>query len=253
MPNAARRVRVRVLVLAGIATGTAFAQSPGYSIIELPAGSLTGFNNHAQVVGTSGNGTAVYWSGGVVVPLRWFQVRGTVGINDAGTIVGEAGTYSYTAGRCAGAGDSPAYLRADGTLDCLYQDQFYAIDINEASQIPVVDNVATPYFWDPAGNGHFALPQWTSPAIDFPFSLMSAVNDDGVVVGQTVDSGITVSFATRWTTVGTPTVLDLGDLGGGDARATGINNAGLIVGSSRTRSSTLARSPTRVPRRPPAS
>ena len=152
--------------------------------------------------------------------------------------MGEAGTYSYTAGRCAGAGDSPAYLRADGTLDCLYQDQFYAIDINEAGQIPVVDNVATPYFWDPAVNGHFALPQWTSPALDFPFSLMHAVNDAGAVVGQTVDSGITVSFATRWTTTGTPTVLDYitkrGEYAGGVlAPGLGISSQALFARAAK--------------------
>lgn len=235
MPCATHRVCVPVLLqlLTGMTGATAFAQSPGYSVIELPAGSLTGLNNHAQVVGRSGN-SPLYWSGGVVVPLHWFQLRSPVGINDAGTIAGESGTHSYTSGRCAGAGDSPAYLSADGTLDCLYLHFQFAIDINAAGQIPFIDNVSTPYFWDPSGNAYFELPQIWPPTIDFPYSLLAAVNDDGVVVGRTVDSSITVSYATRWTTTGVPTVLDLGDLGGGDARANGINNAGQIIGSSRT-------------------
>ncbi len=225
-------MNTRASLLATTLACTAFvatAQTPAYQVLEVPMAQISDLNNLSQLVGTGG-----LWSGGVVVDLGAFELYGAVGINDLGIILGSSGTNSFRRGRCAGAGDVPALLAPDGGLDCSYNLSWaFPSDLNATSQVALTEaSAAEPYIWDRSVPRFQSLPYFTSPLIDLSFSQLRAINDSGVIVGRVTDTSGTVYRAARWTTNPPMTVLDLGDLGGGQAAPSDINNAGTIIGTS---------------------
>jgi probable HAF family extracellular repeat protein len=152
-------------------------------------------------------------------------------INASGTIVGTAESASALERATLFSSNGSGNINLGGLPGGSYSQ---ANAINTAGTIvgyastPVGIPHATLFRRDGSGNldlGTLAGPTGTSNA--------TAINDLGTIVGNaSTISG--VIHAVRFSGNGSPN-LDLGTLGGGESYATGINNEGLIVGTSNGR------------------
>ena len=173
-------------------------------------------NNAGDVVGSM-DGRPFLWS-----PAGGFRPLGIVdgralAVNDAGVVVGEEGTITPTS-------SITAFRRLpDGTVRRAAVPGFQfgsAVDVNAGGDA-IVRAGSLGHLWR-ADGGITTLPSLPGgPGITDP----AALNDLGWVVG------VSDGRPFLWKPDGT--MLDLGILGGGGyTRAAGINNGGLVVGSS---------------------
>ena len=101
-----------------------------------------------------------------------------------------------------------------------------------------------------SGSSQISTYLWSSPSaapvrLSLPMPSghvkfgVTGINDAGILVGWSITCNCSrqIQRALRWTPSGTSySLTDLGDLGGGEAKATAINDAGQIVGKSATAS-----------------
>ena len=151
-------------------------------------------------------------------------------INDARQIVGysyEFSTTTYKAFLWA-PGKGLLQLQTLGGKDCR------AIAINKLGQIVGVADPSTGLSQACLWTDPLQAPTALGPLAGHTSSRAHAINDGGVIVG---DSSGTFTHACKWTAPLAPT--DLGTLGGSTSSAMGINNAGQIVGSATNSSGTF--------------
>jgi probable HAF family extracellular repeat protein len=178
--------------------------------------SLPGGLGEAAVVWNSGTPTEVFNPGGL-------YPAGANGINDSGVVVGHwRGGWAFAGGTLHGLGS--IFADADA--------------INSAGQIVGSDANL------PSGTLTVVAAFWSSPTVGnnpiFMDTLIGpggesnalAINNSGQIVGSSVTAS-GPQHATFWKTdLATP--LDLETLGGATSSATGINDAGVIVGYATT-------------------
>lgn len=231
----------------------------------------TGINDFGQVVGTIrfpspplgpiviGTGQAVVWNG--TTPTVLGSPPGAIGtsglsINNAGQVAGGAWMEGVASQAMTWNGSTPTVLNSPAGLS-------FATAINNAGQVvgavasngtvqAIVWNGTTPTLLGPPGSNAVAINNsgqiagsiagppviWngtTPTALAVPTGAtvanVAAINNAGQVVGS-ADYGEygETKVAVIWNGI-TPTVL--GSLGGPSSSASAINDAGLVVGSSR--------------------
>lgn len=231
-------------------------------VIATPAGSFvsaSAVNDNGWVVGYgnfSGNNEAFLWRDGVIQPLGQLPngyVGGAYGINQNGQVVGSSGSRaaiwqegsvqplpgsaSYAnayainnAGTVVGSADGRAVVWQNGQMQNLSTlaslTSSIALDISETGVIVGSGDTSqyTRRAWRWSNGQVTQLTSGTARGAG-----ATGVNDSGSVVGY-VDLGGNLDQAARWDG-DTLSLLDHLD-GTGSARAYGINNAGLVVGSS---------------------
>lgn len=200
-------------------------------------------NASGQIAGTSdtpdGKRHAFLYSGGVMSDLGTLggDNSGAKGINDSGVVIGYSGItpgpYSATrgfvyqgggmvnVGTFGGNGSNTKDINSSGQV-C----GSATISTNEASHAFLFTGATT--------NDLGLLPDDLGGS-DTPKSMANAVNDNGQVVGQAIDSyRHSMAFST-----GGGTLNDLGTLGGSSS-ALDINNSGQIVGYSYSAQNVIA-------------
>ena len=191
--------------------------------------SPTAMNDAGQVVGSS-------TLAGDVVTMAFLYVNGTLtnlgtlgggdysianGINNSGTVVGEASTTN---------GHDHAFAYANGTMKDLGDlggGSSSAADINAAGVIVGQSSTTN-------GSTHgfvYANGVMTDVGtIGGTYSTAYLINSNGQVAGL----GYTLNNAQTHGFFYNGTITDLGDLGGGYSAAKAINNQGVVVGLSKT-------------------
>jgi probable HAF family extracellular repeat protein len=196
----------------------------------------TGINAQGWLVGNSGDRGPCRWVHGVVSPLLsdWESYGSRAeGISDAGQIVG---------GRVRTGGATRAFLWMDGTvqdLGTLGGAESVAYDLNAGGDVVGVSSTLDfpDYTKEPPFTEQRAF-LWRQGrmlnlgTLGGSRSEARAINDAGVVVGQSRAIGAPGEHACRWSH---GVLQDLGVLPGRlISRANDINNAGQIVGDSRS-------------------
>jgi probable HAF family extracellular repeat protein len=212
---------------------------PGYRIVELGSGGLTGFStfNSSDQIAVSfeddaGFSRAFFYDGQSVSDIG--TLGGThsyvSGLNERGEVAG----HSFVAGNTnfrAFIWSKQGGMRDLGTLDGTGSSTAgHVTPINNRTQ--VVGESTRPgaqpqaYFWS-ATQGMRAL--GGLPGNPTGFSIAHAVNDTGTVAGHgTAAGGETHAFV--WTR--RRGMIDLGTLGGTISVAAGLSRSGMVVGNS---------------------
>ena len=214
--------------VAGLSNGNVALWSNGATtVFNLPGTSVASINNVDQIVGNLYTQVpnnfgpsyihAMLWSNGEATDLG---TLGRVGVDSNASAINDAGAI---------AGWS---VNNDGNLYATRNSSYaleplagfissYSTGINSSGQI-VGASTTFPY-----GSGNATL--WDGNiAINLGVGLANAINDTGLIVGQSN------SYATLWNGF---TQTNLGSLGGSSSSALAINNSGLAVGWSLTSSS----------------
>lgn len=201
------------------------------------AGQISGYSQIGQG-GTNSVTHAVLWPTPAQYPktdlgaVNQLSAASSMGaaINDAGQVVGYGGSADYF--RAAHLWKSPTDLKAISA-------GYAAYGINNNNQI-VGDTgsisgastlLSLPALWTLNANGSF-----TETALGLlpgaPRGYASDISDNGLIIGtHFFSSG--AYHAVRWN-ASTTVAVDLGTLGGSSSSASGLNEAGWIVGSSLT-------------------
>jgi probable HAF family extracellular repeat protein len=222
-----------------------------------------GINAYGQVVGMSGNGSAVdafLWTPtapqattGGMIDLHTLggsnssptPASEAYGINDYGQVVGEAKTasedyHAFLWTPTARHGTSSTGMIDLGTLGGA---DSIAYGINTQGQVVGVSDTASgayhAFLWTPT-----AAQATTGSMIDLETlggldSTAAGINDAGQVCG-TADTATGPSHAFLWTPTApqatTGSMIDLGTLGGSNSRAYAINTSGQVAGQADTTS-----------------
>jgi probable HAF family extracellular repeat protein len=190
-----------------------------------------GINNKGEIVGWSTTAApsrhhAFLYSGGVMHDLGTLPggtASDAYAINDYGQIVGSSGAYGGTFAFLYSGGEMINLGAMGGTWSAAY-------GINNSGQIvgkflhSSGQYHAFLYEGVPGAGGHMT-DLGVMPGL--AWSAANGINNSGVIVGICANPG---SYAGIFSGGG---FTDLGSLGGGEAGATGINDRGQIVGSSR--------------------
>jgi probable HAF family extracellular repeat protein len=245
-----RRSLITAFVVATLATTRMTLAQVEYTVTDLGSGNAFGINDSGQVVGTT-NGSAFLYSNDSL------QILGSGvadGINASGEVVG------YTS-------NDQAFLYSNGSLQelgTLGGPTSYALGINDSGQIVGQADVSTTVFdaflydngsmndlgipgsgdainntgqitGQERGVGAFLYSNGSSQLLDVVGGAGAAINSSGQVVGNfgAGPSGSTEAFLHS-----NGSIQGLGTLGGYPSFAQGINDNGVIVGSSQTSSGT---------------
>jgi probable HAF family extracellular repeat protein len=207
----------------------------------LPGGNASfanGLNNLRQVVGSAKNSAGVshgfMWQSGLMRDLGAFPPEDNIGsqsfanaINDAGLIAGSV-DLAGVVWDLAGVPKFPPFPPNVRVTDPGPFSPAQTHDINNAGQAAGTSlGFSSAFRWQ-AGTMTF-LPSLT-PQDDDAFGI----NGLGQVVGRALLAPPVHYHAVLWPNP--TTVVDLGTLGGTNSAAQGINNDGLVVGSSETAS-----------------
>jgi probable HAF family extracellular repeat protein len=227
----------------------------------------TWISNNGLIAGISENGVndpitgapegrAVLWQGGQITDLGTLAggyESGTSAVNSQGQVVGlttngTSDPYSYWYYQIDGVGSGTqgrAFLwdQHDGMQDLgtLGGPDAWAGQINDAGQVAGISytsstansNNATcapnsptqdPFFWD-KNTGMIDVGTFGGTC-----GITNAINNRGQVAGQSYLAGNTVAHAFVWSKKGHPQLTDLGTLGGDNASALWIDDAGDVVG-----------------------
>ena len=206
-----------------------------------PAGSpgsstANGINDVGQIVGTTSNGSAFLWQSGVLTNLGHLGGGGGfgAGLNDAGHAVGS----SYTTHVTELGPLRHAFLWQDGVMTDLGvlpgDDESWAWAINNFGQIVGSSGHTDPRTYEVTSRA-FLYDAGVMTALPVPNreSYAGGINDSGVVVGTMRAAGDFSSYHAYIYADGVVTNLNTlipSDSGLHLASATGINNAGQIVG-----------------------
>src|SRR5215469_2556740 len=176
-----------------------------------------GVNNHGQVVGFSTNGT--------LDPYSYFyaQILGFAGGTQSRAFLWDRRNGMQDLGTLGGPDAWAAIVNEQGQVAGISYTSATANADNGPSCPPGVPS-QDPFFWDKnsgmidVGNfgGTCAVPQ--------------AFNNRGQMVGQSYLAGNTVAHAFLWSKNAQPQLKDLGSLGGDNAAALWIDDAGDVVG-----------------------
>jgi probable HAF family extracellular repeat protein len=107
--------------------------------------------------------------------------------------------------------------------------EFRPSGINSAGWVVGVTSSDQAVLWNGAALLDLGAPGGTQPF----YSIALSINDAGKVVGGVNATGNSPTTPALWSTAGTTNLTSLGTLGGPEGLAKGINNSGMIVGTSR--------------------
>jgi probable HAF family extracellular repeat protein len=220
-----------ILLLAGVwSVAQAAPLTYTYTPISVPGSSSTearALNNAGQIVGAYTNSTGTHgflYSNGTYTTLDAPGGTATnlLGINNGGQIVG---TYHDSSNRLQLFTESNGVFTTINVPNGLDPSQFLAAGINDAGQVVGTANRATPlqtnspFLYD---NGQFTF--YPLGSINTAY-YASSINNAGQVAmsranGPVVDAGL----------YSNGTFTQISGLGSADMIATGINNAGVVVG-----------------------
>lgn len=211
------------LMMVVTSAGVVLASPPTYSITDLGYyGTAWGVNNAAEVVGQSfGAGSAVSWSNG---STDTFVPGGSAfGINNANPV--------QIVGGLSG-GNNGGFILTNGSISPVGPTATgAAYAINGFGQIAgdtSTDNNTAGYAWLDTNNSYVNLSVFAGG--NSTYAVPGGINSSGAVIGNEITPG---SFQGFFYSNGILTTL--GSLPGDTAsEATGVNNAGQVVGGSGT-------------------
>jgi probable HAF family extracellular repeat protein len=218
----------RALMLALASLPLAAFADPQYTITYLPDSvEASGLNNAGQVVGRlpaayEGYPRGFVWTGGnlAILPTLGGPASTATGINASGVVIGNSD--SGDVGRAFAYSDGTIHNL--GSLEMWYSSTAHAINVS--GQI-VGDS------YDAIGDHKgFLYQNGVLSAIGGlgGRTIPNAISDNGIIAGGSVapyDNDFWHAFMQL-----NGTVTDLGTLGGANATARGVNNAGQVVGES---------------------